>query len=52
MIHTLTPEQEALIPIYREKWRAIAKFQGNDNPFMLDVTLAERTYYKFLNAVT
>ena len=24
MIHTLTPEQEALIPVYREKWRAIA----------------------------
>ncbi|MHC0061919.1 hypothetical protein ACWATR_03205 [Nostoc sp. UIC 10890] len=24
MIHTLTPEQEALIPVYRDKWRAIA----------------------------
>ncbi|MDZ7965069.1 MAG: hypothetical protein RM368_08845 [Nostoc sp. DedSLP03] len=24
MIYTLTPEQEALIPVYREKWRAIA----------------------------
>ncbi|MEJ6481445.1 endonuclease [Nostoc punctiforme UO1] len=23
---------------------AIAKFQGNDNPFVLDVTLAERAY--------
>ncbi|MCL1464181.1 hypothetical protein [Argonema galeatum] len=24
MIEKLTPEQEALIPVYREKWRAIA----------------------------
>lgn len=24
LIETLTPEQEALIPVYREKWRAIA----------------------------
>nr|WP_223265267.1 hypothetical protein [Nostoc sp. 'Peltigera membranacea cyanobiont' 210A] len=24
MIYTLTPQQEALIPVYREKWRAIA----------------------------
>jgi hypothetical protein len=23
-IETLTPEQEALIPVYRDKWRAIA----------------------------
>ncbi|MBN3926443.1 endonuclease [Nostoc sp. NMS4] len=27
-----------------ERNRAIAKFQGNDNPFVLDVTLAERAY--------
>ncbi|MEH2194841.1 MAG: endonuclease [Nostoc sp.] len=27
-----------------ERSRAIAKFQGNDNPFVLDVTLAERAY--------
>ncbi|WP_442944580.1 hypothetical protein [Nostoc sp.] len=24
LIEKLTPEQEALIPVYREKWRAIA----------------------------
>ncbi|MEH2022894.1 endonuclease [Nostoc sp.] len=27
-----------------ERSHAIAKFQGNDNPFVLDVTLAERAY--------
>jgi len=27
-----------------ERSRAIAKFQGNDNPFVLDATLAERAY--------
>ncbi|OYE01228.1 endonuclease [Nostoc sp. 'Peltigera membranacea cyanobiont' 232] len=27
-----------------ERSRAIAKFQGNDNPFVLDVTLAKRAY--------
>ncbi|MEH2274070.1 MAG: endonuclease [Nostoc sp.] len=27
-----------------ERSHAIAQFQGNDNPFVLDVTLAERTY--------
>jgi endonuclease I/endonuclease/exonuclease/phosphatase family metal-dependent hydrolase len=27
-----------------ERSRAIAKFQGNDNPFVLDITLAERAY--------
>jgi uncharacterized protein len=27
-----------------ERSNAIAKFQGNDNPFVLDVTLAERAY--------
>ncbi|MDZ8227986.1 endonuclease [Nostoc sp. ChiVER01] len=27
-----------------ERSHAIAKFQGNDNPFVLDATLAERTY--------
>ncbi|MFN6483092.1 MULTISPECIES: endonuclease [unclassified Nostoc] len=27
-----------------ERNRAITKFQGNDNPFVLDVTLAERAY--------
>lgn len=24
LIEKLTPEQEALIPVYRQKWRAIA----------------------------
>jgi hypothetical protein len=24
LIESLTPEQEALIPVYREKWKAIA----------------------------
>ncbi|MBN3875419.1 MULTISPECIES: endonuclease [unclassified Nostoc] len=27
-----------------ERNRAIARFQGNDNPFVLDITLAERAY--------
>lgn len=27
-----------------ERSHAIAKFQGNDNPFVLDITLAERAY--------
>ncbi|MHC5599676.1 MAG: endonuclease [Nostoc sp.] len=30
-----------------ERSRAIAKFQGNENPFVLDVTLAERAYCNF-----
>ncbi|MEH1998895.1 MAG: endonuclease [Nostoc sp.] len=32
-----------------ERSHAIAKFQGNDNPFVLDVTLAERAYCNFSN---
>lgn len=27
-----------------ERSHAISRFQGNDNPFVLDVTLAERAY--------
>ncbi|WP_292803124.1 endonuclease [Nostoc sp. NMS7] len=27
-----------------ERSHAIAQFQGNDNPFVLDVTLGERAY--------
>ncbi|MEH2268061.1 MAG: hypothetical protein V7K68_06450 [Nostoc sp.] len=30
-----------------ERSHAIAKFQGNDNSFVLDITLAERAYCNF-----
>ena len=37
-------QQDLPDPTEIERNRAIARFQGNDNPFVLDVTLAERAY--------